>query len=348
MQLYQKLSKVGFLSKSYAFKFLFVAFIGIHIPLIGILFLVLFTESSASPMMILMLALALTLLATAITLVVLKKLIRPIELSSIALKDYRKHRYVPLLPIEYKDEAGLLMRHILETVQDNEKFINEKQDLMYLLSHDLRTFTGNSQALAKLIVEEKANPMVTEYGELIYQSTSQQLHFIESFLKMLKIQDEVQNGSDEKQSIFFENIDAVVSAQVKQQLKLKNIRLTADIDIAEKPLFIKRELLVRVLVNLVDNAIKFSFPDSEIRMHYFMRNDKLVISITDYGLGFDPKQSDVLFRKFTPHKKAGTANEPSTGIGLYLCKTIVEKYDGRLTATSEGANRGATFLLTFG
>ncbi|MFM2368584.1 MAG: hypothetical protein RL619_884, partial [Bacteroidota bacterium] len=66
---------------------------------------------------------------------------------------------------------------------------------------------------------------------------------------------------------------------------------------------------------------------------------------SDSGIGFDPKYKEELFRKFTNRGRLGTANEPSTGIGLYLCKKIVEKYHGKLTAESEGANKGATFSI---
>jgi signal transduction histidine kinase len=72
-----------------------------------------------------------------------------------------------------------------------------------------------------------------------------------------------------------------------------------------------------------------------------------MITVTDTGLGFETRQSDFLFEKFTTYKKLGTANESSTGIGLYLCKTIVEKYKGKLSAKSEGVNKGATFTLSF-
>ena len=347
MQLYKRLSRVGFLQNSYAFKFLFIAFIGIHIPLIGILFFVLYAPQSASSMTILLFALVMTLVATAITLVVLKRLIRPIELASSALNNYRKNRTMPLLPIEYKDEAGLLMRYILETIQDNEKYINEKQDLMYLLSHDLRTFTGNSQSLSQLILTEKPTATIAEYAILINQSTTQQLHFIESFLKLLKVQDEIVKSVPELQTISFEDVNASVEQQVKQQLTLKNIKLISTIEVNEKQLLITAELLVRVLVNLIDNAIKFSFPDSEIMIKYYVKNDRMMIAVTDNGLGFNMNQSDAIFKKFTDQKKVGTANESSTGIGLYLCKTIVEKYKGKLVATSDGVNKGATFTLSF-
>ena len=112
MKLYDKLSNISFLKKSYAFKFLFVAFIGIHIPLIGILFFVLYAKNTISPDSILIFALIMTLLATLITLLILNKLIRPILLASKSLDEYRNNRILSELPTQYTDEAGLLMRNI--------------------------------------------------------------------------------------------------------------------------------------------------------------------------------------------------------------------------------------------
>lgn len=347
MKLYHRLSQVGFLKKNYTYKFLFVAFLGIHIPLIGILLLVLYTKESTSAISILLVALVLTLVATAITLFVLKKLILPIELASKALVNYRTNRLVSVLPVKYQDEAGLLMRNILEMIQENEKYLDEKQDLLYLLSHDLRTFTGNSQSLARLILELQPGDEIKEYAELIHQSTSQQLHFIGSFIKLIKDQDELLRIAPELQLVSLDAVANSVMHQVQQQLTVKNITLSSTVAVSEKKLLIVAELLVRVLVNLVDNAIKFSHPNSEIKLDFFEKNDRLQIVVTDSGLGFEPSFSGALFEKFTSHKKVGTANESSTGIGLYLCKTIIEKYKGQLRAQSDGINQGATFTVVF-
>jgi signal transduction histidine kinase len=105
--------------------------------------------------------------------------------------------------------------------------------------------------------------------------------------------------------------------------------------------------LIRVVVNLIDNAIKFSFPQSEIKVEAYTEDKKLILIVSDSGLGFNPEYKDEIFKKFTNRSKPGTANEPSTGIGLYLCKKIVEKYNGTLTASSEGANKGARFSIVF-
>ncbi|MBC7607298.1 MAG: HAMP domain-containing histidine kinase [Burkholderiales bacterium] len=345
MKLYQQLSQVSFLQNSYAFKFLFITFLGIHIPLIGILFFVLYSKSAIPPGTLLLFALVMTLVATGITLVILKKLIMPIEIASKALNNYQNNRTVTMLPTEFKDEAGLLMKNIHRSIQETEDFITEKQDLMYLLSHDLRTFSGNSQSLSKMILDENPSSAVRELTELIYESTTQQFHFIDSFIKLIKEQDEISKKEIHFKKINLHKVLSDVADQVGQQLTKKNIELISSVKIAEAQIQIDAELLIRVLVNLIDNAIKFSFAESEIRLDVYTDKTKLVLTVTDSGLGFDPSHKDELFKKFTNKSKLGTANEHSTGIGLYLCKKIIERHQGAIVAKSRGINQGAQFSI---
>ncbi|MBP6180417.1 HAMP domain-containing sensor histidine kinase [Flavobacterium sp.] len=347
MKLYRKLSKISFLKNSYVFKFLFVTFIGIHIPLIGLLFFILYGEHSVSPHSIVVFTLAMTLIATVITLWVLNKLIKPILLTSKALDNYKNNRVVSKLPTEFKDEAGLLMANIHESIMENEKYINDKQDLVYLLSHDLRTFAGNSRELARLILEENPSDSVTEYADLICQSTNQQFVFIETFIQLIKDEDEISKKRLKPQNIKLSAILSLVGDQVAQKLASKQIELVTVIEVEEVCIKIEKDLLIRVLVNLIDNAIKFSFPNSEIKVRIHLEKGELVFEVSDSGIGFNPKYKEELFKKFTNRGRLGTANEPSTGIGLYLCKKIVEKYHGKLLAESEGVNKGATFSIFF-
>lgn len=347
MKLYHTLSQVSFLKKSYAFKFLFVAFIGIHIPLIGILFFVLYFKHDISPTSILIFSLIMTLLATAITLLVLKRLIIPIATASKALDDYRNSRTLSVLPTEYTDEAGLLLCNIQESIYEAESFINEKQDLIYMLSHDLKNFAGNPQGLAKLIISENPSESVQNLAELICESTDLQFRYIENFIKLLNEQDQVVKVPQETRNVVFSSIVPFINEQVEQRLIDKNIQMNLQLDCNEAKLKIDEGLLVQVLVNLISNAVKFSYFDSEIKVRLFTENSKLLITVTDNGIGFDKNQIEELFKKFTKMSRLGTANETSTGIGLYLCKKIIERNKGRLTASSEGKNKGAEFKIEF-
>ena len=280
-----------------------------------------------------------TLLASGVTLAILKQLIKPIEIASRALRDYKKERKVPKLPLVYKDEAGFLMRNIQETIKEHEKFIAEKQDLIYLLSHDLKNFAGQPQSLARLILEANPAEEIKELAELIYQSSNQQFMYIENFLKLLKEQDAILKTRADVTTISFESVIAKVETQVRQLLEIKKIKLAVSITVEKASLAIEEELLIRVLVNLIDNAIKFSYPKSEVSLRVYQENKQLMISVTDKGIGFNHNQTEELFKKFTKMSKLGTSNEGSTGIGLYLCRNIIEKSQGQLVAVSEGQNK---------
>ncbi|CAA9199611.1 Signal transduction histidine-protein kinase ArlS [Flavobacterium collinsii] len=347
MKLYHSLSQIGFLKKSYAFKFLFVAFIGIHIPLIGILFYVLYYNHSVSATSILIFSLVMTLLATLLTLLVLNHLIKPISIASKALDDYRNNRRLSILPTEYSDEAGLLLCNIQESIYESESFINEKQDLIYMLSHDLKNFAGNPQGLARLIISENPSESVRQLAELICESTNLQFRYIENFIKLLQEQDRVVKGNLEMRMISFPNILPFINEQVEQRLIDKNIKLSLNLEMVEAKLRIDEGLLVQVLVNLISNAVKFSYFDSEVKVRIYTEDGRFIVTVTDNGIGFDKTQIDELFKKFTKMSRLGTANESSTGIGLYLCKKIIEKNKGKLTASSDGKNKGAEFRIEF-
>ena len=154
MKLYHYLSKVNFLKKSYTKKFFFVAFLGIHIPLIGLIITLVFNKDTYSTQTILLFTLGFTLLATAATLYVINKLIVPIDNASNALSKYRRKRTVPNLPLGYKDEAGRLLYNVQRTINDNENYLNQKQDLVALLTHDMRNYVSQPKSLATLLLEE--------------------------------------------------------------------------------------------------------------------------------------------------------------------------------------------------
>ncbi|OYX84893.1 MAG: ATP-binding protein [Flavobacteriales bacterium 32-34-25] len=347
MKFYEKLSSIGFLRNSYVFKFLFVAFIGIHIPLIGILFFVLYARADFSTTSLLLFSLVMTLIATVVTLIVLKKLIQPIELASKALNDYKLNRTVTRLPLNFSDEAGLLLSNIQNSILESEKFITEKQDLVYLLSHDLRTFASNPGSLATMILETNPSTEVKELAELICESSKDQFQYVENFIKMLKEHDDVLKTNLENKIIDLHKIVEVIEKQVNLAVKAKKIKLVKNIKTSIIHLKIDQELLTRVIFNLISNAIKFSFPDAEIHLNIYNDNKKLHIQVIDQGIGFDNADSEKLFFKFTKMSRLGTNKEASTGIGLYLSRQIIERNEGILVASSEGANKGATFTIVF-
>ena len=124
----------------------------------------------------------------------------------------------------------------------------------------------------------------------------------------------------------------------------KNIRLQLQ-TASELPVIIAdANLLDQVLTNLLDNAVKFSPEGSKITVGARSTGTGLVIAIADQGPGITQEEVVQIFERFYQVKNSSQA-KAGAGIGLALCKTIIEAHDGRIWAKSAGQNQGATFFI---
>ncbi len=109
-------------------------------------------------------------------------------------------------------------------------------------------------------------------------------------------------------------------------------------------LFADGDKLIRVINNLVMNAIKFSPQESIIRIETLQTKNTVTVSVTDYGLGVPYHLQNKIFDPFTSAKRKGTNGEMPFGLGLYISKQIVEAHGGKIGFTSE-PGKGATFYI---
>ena len=107
-----------------------------------------------------------------------------------------------------------------------------------------------------------------------------------------------------------------------------------------------RQRIVQVLINLLANAARHSPTGSTIRIEAVRRGVQVEISVTDQGDGIPAELIPRLFRKFSPRAGEEGDAQPDSGLGLAICKGIVEAHGGRIWASSEGLGRGARFSFT--
>lgn len=343
--IYDKLSKIGFLSRSYTFKFLFIAFLGIHVPLIGLLIFVLLATGVISTGAILLITLLLTLAATGATLLILNGLLAPLRQSQRTLQEFLQDHELPQLPMHYDDEAGQLMQHIQLTLTELNNVLEEKKDLTALLSHDLRTPLRNVQTYAGMIQQQVLTPEETkEFAEAIGESANEQQQVLENMLEILRMDYLFQDGNRRQLTPLQPLIEEVMQA-MGPLASNKQIRLATQIDFTGE-VQVHSDLFKQVLKNLVNNAIKFSHPGSNVTMLVQRRHQQTIIEVTDQGIGFDTETGEHLFDRFTQSGRRGTAGEPTTGLGLYLSRKIIRHQQGDLQAYSAGTGKGATFTIS--
>ena len=343
LKLYSLLSKISFLKNRYVAKFLFVAFLGIHIPLIGLVFFVVYLEHHLSPVNVFWISLLLTIAATVITLVILKKLMIPVLKGSQALLDYRTNLTIPKLPLDYTDEAGVMLRNIQSTIQSNQKLVADKKEFCKILTTDLRHQALNTELIVNAIYQESTNNEIKNLAKSAIHSVNKQLTFVDAFVNVMEEEDRINIQQVRLRRINLKLIWDEVQLKFKSKLEQKNITIHYTVITSDVRVRVNLKLLEMAFSYLLDNAIKYSPSNSKIDVVIDKFKGRVKIQIKDYGIGFDTHLTDKIFTKFHPENENQLDYSP--GIGLYLTRQIIERFGGTITAESKGQDKGADFCI---
>jgi two-component system phosphate regulon sensor histidine kinase PhoR len=121
-----------------------------------------------------------------------------------------------------------------------------------------------------------------------------------------------------------------------------SLRLSAD---SSESIVCDQNKLRQVLANLVDNAIKYSPGGGEVEVRLAAQNASCVIEVVDHGLGIPSGERERIFEKFYRLDPQQTKGVGGSGLGLYICRELVERMNGRLSVESQ-PGEGSRFTLT--
>ena len=183
---------------------------------------------------------------------------------------------------------------------------------------------------------------IQKYSRIINESAKNIHQLIENLLNWSR----TQTGNIDFSPAHIRLFDIV--SEIYQVLKIhadnKNIRI--EIDIPETlEVFADKNLLSTTLRNLMGNAVKFTAGGGKVFLAAKKEDDKILVSVTDTGIGMDQEQIDMLFTLGAGISTPGTTKEQGTGLGLILCKEFIEMHDGKIWVESE-TGKGSTFKFT--
>jgi signal transduction histidine kinase len=130
----------------------------------------------------------------------------------------------------------------------------------------------------------------------------------------------------------------LLARQKKQSILIKgdeSLRLKVD-----------RARIQELFENLLSNALKYSYPDTEITILVRKETNTAIVEFRDQGQGLNEKDLKKLFTKFAKLSSKPTGKERSSGLGLSIVKTLAELHNGQVWASSEGKNKGASFFVS--
>ncbi len=235
----------------------------------------------------------------------------------------------------------------IKTANDElSKLIAEKDKFFSIISHDLRSPFNGFLGLTQIMVEELPTLTMSEiqnYAVSLRDSATRLFRLLENLLNWARMQQGLIPFYPEKIHLFSKIEESLTFMQ--ESAKIKRIEITNDIS-SKLFVFTDSNALQTVIRNLISNAIKFTPKDGKVKISAHNSDNKTVeISIKDSGIGMSSAMIEDLFRLDTRTTRNGTEGEPSTGLGLLLCKEFIEKHNGKLWVESK-EGKGSTFYFS--
>jgi PAS domain S-box-containing protein len=222
----------------------------------------------------------------------------------------------------------------------------EKDKFFSIMAHDLKGPMSAFVSATEILTEDIQNMTLDEIREIMISmrtDASNLYKLLENLLEWSRLKRGVIEYNLEKlnlKSIVNSCIEALNSSALKKKINI-NVTIPQEISITAD-----RHMIETVVRNFVSNAIKFTPAGGLIFISASVSGDKTVeVIIRDTGIGMKP---DLLNRLFFINEKTsrqGTDGEPSTGLGLMLCKEFIEKHGGLIRVESE-EGKGSTFIFT--
>lgn len=224
---------------------------------------------------------------------------------------------------------------------------NLRRDFVANVSHELRTPITSIQGYVETLIDGayKSEQDALHFLEVIKRQSERLNGIIEDLLTLSRIEEEEESESPiEKQWHPVADILNEVAATFEQKSQEKKIRIVTQVQTPFK-IFVSRELIMLALSNLVDNAIKHSQSESEVRMSASESSShKVVLEVRDFGIGIDPVHLPRLFERFYRVDKARSRKNGGTGLGLAIAKHIAIAHGGEIKVESK-PGKGSTFKL---
>ena len=240
-------------------------------------------------------------------------------------------------------QQSQLNQKLSRTNDELQRILRTKHEVMQDVSHDLRSPLALIKGYAELMKDGFMGPLNEKQSNalnIIDKKGQQLLILVNRLFKLQTI------GKDTLEKVPV-NLATQLNdvAQSWQILTTnKNIHLRSRIQSDLPTIMADPNLLDQVFTNLLDNALKFSPEGSKISISAEKKGNEIVVAIIDQGQGIEPEKAKKIFDRFYQVKSSGQA-KAGAGIGLALCKAIVDAHDGRIWASSQGKRQGTTFYI---
>lgn len=264
------------------------------------------------------------------------------------------------IPFHYNGELSILtvVRDTTERkkAEKNQKLLKEairydrlKTEFFSNMSHELKTplnvILGTIQLL-ELYIEKgiigNNEKEINRYINIMKQNCYRLLRLINNIIDITKMDSGFYQIKLENHNII--SIIEDIALSIAEYTKNKGIDIIFDTEVEEKIIAVDPDKMERVMLNLLSNAIKFTDIGGIISVNIYDKENSIIISVKDTGVGIPEDKLKNIFERFSQVEKTIIRNKEGSGIGLSLVKSLVELHGGNISVNSE-FGKGSEFII---
>lgn len=236
--------------------------------------------------------------------------------------------------------SSLVTRSIWQQIRLNKL----KNDFIATVTHELKTPLSSMRVLVDTLLEGRyeGQQQVTEYLQLVSKENKRLSHLIDNFLTFSRMERNKQ--AFEFAEVRADKIAKAAAEAVSTKFNKENCKFTVTIDNNLPFIYADRDAMVTVLVNLLDNAYKYSQVNKQIELKVFAENSRVCFSVKDNGIGIGRRTLKKIFSKFYQADSSLARRAEGTGLGLSIVKFIVDAHKGTIEVESK-PGQGSNFIV---
>lgn len=247
----------------------------------------------------------------------------------------------------HKKELAEFYKGLEQKVAERTLELERKNQFLSMAVHDLKNPLSIIQTSSEMITnhfDESDKRQLLEFNSYIFSSTQNMFELITNLLEINKIE----SGKLKVRPMLID-IQVILNDLIKHYrvlAKAKSINLDLKIDHQSYKAMLDEKMISSVLDNLISNAIKYSPYDKSVYIRLLSTETHIRCEIQDEGPGLNEEDQKKLFGQFARLSPQPTADEPATGLGLFIVKQLVETMRGKVWCDTE-KDKGATFIVEF-
>jgi two-component system phosphate regulon sensor histidine kinase PhoR len=249
--------------------------------------------------------------------------------------------FIPLIDQEDNINGGVI---VLTDITELRKLETVRNDFVANVSHELRTPLTSILGYLDTLIESdiKDQKIRNKFLRIIKEETDRLSILIKDLLNLSEIESQT---FDLKPESFSEVLDKVYNLLADNAYR-KNIDIKLNVEDNLPPVYMVKQQIEQVIINLLDNAIKYTPEGGNINIEVKKSGDKMFFSIKDSGIGIPEEDKKRIFERFYRVDKARSRSMGGTGIGLSIVRNIIKQHSSEISVESEeGKGSKFTFYL---